>query len=318
MNKTLLMVGIIGAILLGSFFYFSGNNKTNQSSDKESNEESKINENPQYEHAHALFRNPDGTFLLGTHKGLFKSTDEGKTFSKIPVKGVSQELEFMNFAYDVKNKILYAGGHGLGIVKSTDYGTSWEKTDTGVEGNDIHALVINPNDSNRLYAYSVDYGVFGTKDGAQTWYRIDDGPANPSVTAFGYMATLTGMDRSMQKTETTPDIGYIWSGTGGGLYSSFLCFCGWTKNIVISSSNTIYSLVPDPVNKSSMLVGTSDGIYKTTDEGRNFTKVDSDIKKVASIAFDLSNPKSVYAITVDGSLYKSEDSGNSWNKLKVN
>ncbi len=311
MNRTLSIVGVIGVILLGGFLYFSRNNKTNQSSPNESN----VNENPQYEHAHVLFHNPDGTFLLGTHKGLFKSNDVGKTFSKVPVKGVSQELEFMNFAYDVKNKTLYAGGHGLGIVKSTDYGTTWEKTDRGIEGDDIHALVVNPNDSNRLYAYSVDHGVFGTKDGAQTWYRIDDGPANPSVTALGYMATLTSMDQSMKKTDTTADIGYIWAGTGGGLYSSFLCFCGWTKDTAFSSTNTIYSLAPDPINKRSMLVGTTEGIFKTTDEGKNFTKVDPEIKKVASIIFDLSDPKFVYAITASGNLYKSEDSGSSWKKV---
>lgn len=314
MNKTITIGILLIVIFLGGFYYFSQNTKKTTTShvDQQVTE----NENSQYEHAHALFRVPsDGTFLLGTHKGLYKSTDQGKTFSKATVKNVDPALEFMNFAYDSKNKILYAGGHGLGIVKSTDNGTTWEKTDTGVEGDDIHALIINPNDPNLLYAYSVDHGVFGTKDGAKTWYRIDDGPVNPSVTALGYMATLTSMDQSMKKTETTPDIGYIWSGTGGGLYSSFLCFCGWTKNTGISSSNTIFSLAPDPVNKRSMLVGTSEGIYKTTDEGKDFTKINSDIKKVASITFDLSNQKEVFAITSSGTLYESNDSGSSWKKI---
>lgn len=95
----------------------------------------------------------------------------------------------------MNNKIIYAGGHDLGVVKSTDGGVTWAKTDSGIQGTDIHALALNPLDTNRLYAFSVGNGA------------------------------------------------------------------------------TIYTLAPDPVNRRSMLAGTKDGIYKTTDEGKNWSKV---------------------------------------------
>jgi len=107
----------------------------------------------------------------------------------------------MNFAYDQNNKILYAGGHGV--------------------GSDIHALAINPLDSNRLYAFSVDNGVFGTKD----------------------------------------------------------------------------------------------GIYKTTDEGKTFTQINSEIKNLAAITFDESNPKTLYAATSDGIVFRGIDGGKNWSKV---
>lgn len=314
-NKAIIVVAIL---LLGGVVLFAqkqssapkNQTQTGQSVPTTVQEES-VNENSTYGHAHALLLNPqDGSLLMGAHNGLFKSIDDGKTFQKVEVKGDVAAEDFMNFAYDANSKIIYAGGHDLGVVKSIDGGLTWTKTDSGITGSDIHALAINPLDTNRLFVFSVGNGVFGTKDGAKSWYRIDDGPVNPSVRAFGYMATPSSMDRGM-KTDKTTNIGYLWSGTSGGLYSSFACFCGWTKTTDISDRATIYTLAPHAVNRSSMLAGTKDGIFKTTDEGKSFTRI-SDIKEIAAIAFDESNPKIIYAATSNGTLYKSEDEGQKW------
>lgn len=317
-----LVIALIAAVVLlggGVFFLLSNNRPSNTSASKtvqgqmESEVETMVN--PQYGHVHALFKVPGtNTFLMGSHKGLFQSVDNGKTFTQAEAKGVMAGMEFMNFAYDQNTKTLFAGGHDLGVVKSTDNGTSWQKADSGITGTDIHALAINPLDTKRVYAFSVGMGVFGSQDSGKTWNRIDDGPANPSVRSFGYMGTASSMDRSMG-TDKTTDIGYLWAGTGGGLFSSFACFCGWTKTDGISGNATIYTLAPDPVNKSNMLAGTKDGIYKTRDEGKMFTQVNRDIKNVADITFDEETKTTVYTVTEDGTLYQSSDSGTTWNKI---
>ena len=308
-------IGIIAVLVvaLGGFGYVAMQNKIVPTAvTTTQTEDTSVTENTIYGHVHALFKvSATGTILLGTHNGLFKSTDQGKTFTKA---NPNVEGEFMSFAYDSRNNIIYAGGHGLGVVKSTDNGATWTKTDTGIVGDDIHAIALNSLDSNLIYAFSVDHGVFGTKDAAKTWYRIDDGPANPSTRSFGYMTALSAMDRSMMKTDATANIGYLWAGTGGGLYSSFACFCGWTKNPAFPDTATIYTIVPDPSDRSSMLIGTKDGIFKTTDEGKTFSKIQSDIQNVAAITFDASNPRMVLASTEDGTLYNSKDGGNTWQK----
>lgn len=307
MKKKTIVI-LVTILLLGGVVFFA---QKQSNVLKSQGQGDSVNQNSTYGHVHALLLNPqDGSLLMGLHNGLFKSTDQGKTFQKVDVKGEVNANDFMNFAYDQNNKIIYAGGHDLGVVKSIDGGITWTKTDSGIQGTDIHALSINPLDTNRLYAFSVGNGVYGTKDGAKSWYRIDDGPANPSVVAFGYMATPSSMDRGM-KTDKTTNIGYLWAGTGGGLYSSFACFCGWTKTSGISDRATIYTLAPNPVDRSSLLAGTKDGIFKTTDEGKSFTKI-SDIKDIAAITFDTSNPKIIYAVTSNGTLYKSEDEGQKW------
>lgn len=321
MKRNTSFIILVGILVLGGILMVSNklnapqNSATSTKNTALYTQEGSAIEDAMYGHVHSLFLNSsDNTLLMGTHQGVFKSTDGGKTFTKVDLKGDINADDFMNFAYDQNNKILYAGGHGVGVVKSTD-GITWTKTDSGIRGTDIHALAINPLDSNRLYAFSVDNGVFGTKDKARSWYRIDDGPTNPSVRAFGYMATPSAMDRSM-RTDKTTNIGYLWAGTSGGLYSSFACFCGWSKTTGISDNATIHTLASDPVNRSAMFAGTKDGIFKTTDEGKTFTKINSDISNVAAIAVDESNPKMLYAATASGTLYKSDDGGDNWSKIK--
>ncbi len=314
-SKYLIAIIVVAVVLVGSVYLFQRNTKAPAQVSSRGQEEVTA-ENPTYGHIHSLFRNPtDGTILMGTHHGLFKSNDEGKTMVKVETKSEVAAEDFMNFAYDPSTNTIYAGGHDVGIMKSTDGGSTWFKTDSGVKGADIHALAINPLDPNSLYAFSVDNGVFRTKDGATSWYRIDDGPVNPSVRAFGYMATPSSMDRNM-RTDKTTNIGYLWAGTGGGLYSSFACFCGWTKTEGISDNATIYALAPDPVNRGRMLVGTRDGIFETTDEGQSFSKLALGAANITALAFDQANSNVVLAATNDGVLYKSIDGGKDWTTIR--
>lgn len=312
-SKYLFGIIVVIAIAVVGMFYIAQKN-TNAPV------EEVIANNPTYGHIHSVFRIPtDGTTLMGTHNGLFKSTDNGKTFERAQIKSsdssINPDGEFMNFAYDATNKILYAGTHDSGLLKSADFGLTWSRSDTGIDGKDIHGLAINPLDTNRIYAYSVDKGLFGTKDGAKSWYRIDDGPKNPNVKTFAYMATPSSMDRNM-KVDKTTNIGYLWAGTGGGIFSSFACFCGWTPSQGIPSSVTVYAFAADPVNKSAMLLAQRDGIYRTTDEGKSFTKVNTEVKDVRALWFDIENPKLVFAATNSGVIYTSNDSGLSWSKTQ--
>lgn len=318
--KSKYLIGIMAAVLvIGGLVYLSQkNNKAPAPASSEQGEEV-VSGNSTYEHIHSVFRIPtDGTILMGAHTGSFKSTDGGKTFARAKIKSndssVNADGEFMNFAYDSTNKILYGGTHDSGLLKSIDFGETWSKADNGIDGQDIHGLAINPLDTNLIYAYSVNKGLFGTKDGARSWNKIDDGPKNPNVKGFAYMATLTSMDRNMRKDSSNPNIGYLWAGNGGGLESSFACFCGWNLSQGIPKNTTVYALAVDPLNRSAMLVAEKDGLYRTTDEAKSFTKVSSELNNVGALWFDIQDQKTVFAATNDGIIYQSTDSGVTWSK----
>ena len=317
MKSKYLLAIIVGVVALGGIAYFTSKKEGAPAPVVSETQEETVAENPTYQHIHSMFKMPDGTILLGAHTGLFKSTDNGKTFTRTQIKSTASSVnpdgEFMNFAYNSASKILYGGTHDSGLLKSADFGLTWSKTDNGIDGQDIHGLSINSLDPNRIYAYSVGHGLFGTQDGGNSWNKIDDGPKNPNVKGFAYMPTFTSMDRNMRK-EGSTNIGYLWAGTGGGLESSFACFCGWTLSQGIPKNTTVYALAVDPLNKSAMLVAEKDGLYRTTDEAKSFTKVSSEFKDVGALWFDIQDQKTVFAAANNGVIYQSNNSGVSWNK----
>jgi hypothetical protein len=133
------------------------------------------------EHAHALaFDHVRNILWLGTHHGLSRSQDEGKTWSKVEVTGEVPGTDFMALAIDSTDpQTLYAAGHGLWVIKSSDGGSSWTLKQQGLDGDDVHALAMDPNDPQKLYAWVVDKGLYRSTNGGEAWARVDDGPRVP-------------------------------------------------------------------------------------------------------------------------------------------
>ncbi|MBI2583363.1 MAG: hypothetical protein HYW25_01730 [Candidatus Aenigmarchaeota archaeon] len=262
-----------------------------------------------YGHVHALALLPESRVLLmGSHNGLYRSMDEGATWAKVDVRGDVNAGDFMSLVLDPRDEnIIYAGGHDLGVIKSTDGGNTWVRWDSGISGTDIHGFTINQRNPDLHLAYSVGYGVFRSTDGGKTWKRMDDGPENPGVRSLGYLAVQTSMDKSMG----WDNWGLLLAGTSGGLYSSFSCFCGWTKVTEEFDDSTIFALANVQADLRTLYAGTKDGIFKSTDEGASWRKLDGR-GPIAGIAINPSSPGVVYAVDESGLVLKTTDGGNMW------
>ena len=128
----------------------------------------------------------------GGERGLFKTTDAGKTWNNI--LGINENTGVTDLVMDPKNPdVLYAapyqrrrhvwtlidGGPDGGIHKSTDAGATWTKLKNGLPGGDVGriGLAISPVDNRVIYAMveaqtkkggffrSVDYGANWEKRG---------------------------------------------------------------------------------------------------------------------------------------------------------
>ena len=311
-NKLTIPILIIVAIGIG-YLIGTRNNPTTSSpsSSHEGGEtQAKI---PGARHIHALIHDADGNLLLGTHGGLFKSVDKGKTWQKVAVKGSVNADDWMSLVSDPRNrKVIFAGGHDLGVIKSEDNGVTWMRADEGVRGTDIHGLAINQRNPNFLFAYSVGNGVFKSTDGAASWKRMDDGPENPGVRALSYIAVQTSMDKSMG----WDNWGILLAGTADGIYQSFSCFCGWTKTTDVFSNTTVYTLTTLHKDLHTIYAGTKDGIWKSADEGRLWKQLGG-LKglKITAIAINPDNSREVTASTEDGVVYRPENGGDSWQQI---
>src|ERR1700723_2540322 len=179
------------------------------------------------------------TFYIGVvNGGVWKSTDYGRPWVPIFDSQPTQSIGAIAVAPSNPDIIYVASGEGLqrpdlsvgnGIYKSTDAGKTW--THLGLrDGEQIPALVIDPVDSNRLYAAVLGHpfganeqrGIFRSVDGGKTWERvlykdentggsdIEMDPSTPDVLYAGLWEAREGPWED----------GNSYSGTGGGLFKS--------------------------------------------------------------------------------------------------
>lgn len=141
--------------------------------------------------------------------GLWVTLDDGASWTCLTdqneVLAVSDIV--INPDYDASGIIYIATGdrdgwdnRSVGILKSTDFGATWNVTDlsfTVHSNNMVNRLLMNPNDPQTLIAATTQ-GAFITLDGGDTWSQqltgiefidMEFNPANPSII---YASTKNG------------------------------------------------------------------------------------------------------------------------------
>lgn len=63
-----------------------------------------------------------------------------------------------------------------------------------------------------------------------------------------------------------------------------------------------------------MYVAMRDGIFKSIDAGKSWTRIGKEVKSGAALAVNPRNPAEVYASTAEGVIFKSADGGKRWRR----
>ena len=131
-------------------------------------------------------------------RGVFRSTDGGKTFEKVLYK--DEYTSANEILIDPKNpNTLYAtlwsqqqsfiegqgfGNAGMGIFKSTDGGSTWSQLSAGLPAILQANIAISPSDSNLLYAIVAPgqgpIGFYKSTDGGANWFQAIRGAGAPA------------------------------------------------------------------------------------------------------------------------------------------
>ncbi len=189
------------------------------------------------------------------------------------VTGVTFDPREPEVVYVVYSQFNTAAGQSH-VYRSRDGGRTWEgidgKGDTGIPDIPVFCLLIDPEDSQRLYV-GTDLGVFVTMDGGANWER-DSNPfaAVPVETlvldrgaGLSYLYAFT-FGRGVWRTQL-PSAGTACSYEVGKL-GTIPAFGGTTEVPVTAGEGCVWSAIPQAgaVDVASPATGTGTGVLRLT------------------------------------------------------
>jgi photosystem II stability/assembly factor-like uncharacterized protein len=241
----------------------------------------------------------------GGDRGLYKTTDGGKTWKKI--LSISDNTGVTDVVIDPQNpETVYAasyqrrrhmwtlinGGPESALYKSTDAGATWNKLKAGLPTTDLGriGLAISPVDSNVLYA-TVEAGdrkggIFRSSDRGGSWERRNEFDAGAM-----YYSRIVPDPKNVDRVYIM-NVFLMVSDDGG----KTLRRLGEKSKHVDNHEIWI-----DPADNNHYLVGCDGGVYETYDRGANWEfKSNLPITQFYDITTDNATPfYNVYGGTQD-------------------
>jgi len=229
----------------------------------------------------------------GAAGAIFKSEDAGQTWKSLDkTKGLS--VRAIAIAPSDSN-ILIAGSAGdnkklNGAFRSTDAGKTWERiTPEGdAEIHNIESVAIDPSDTNVIYIGTFHL-PWKTTDGGKTWKQT------------GYKAAGMIDDSDIFGITVDPSNGgLIYINACSGIYRSASSGEKWAKlpGIPFSARRT-YALLPHPGKPNMIFAGTSEGLWRTNDGGKQWKLRTSSRQVIRAIVVHPAKPDRVL-IATDG------------------
>ncbi len=258
----------------------------------------------------------------GDMLGIGLSTDGGDTWNETAgLKGGGQTVEQFTW---VDADTVWAGT-ARGPYKSDDGGLTWTSKRSGFPSfvglgftAPVQKILIDPNNSSRVLAFIGNFRRFNSNNGytdlGEVWESTDGGEnwAQKSTIAAGkhieqavYKDNNTIYAIADGKFYRSSDDGSTWGQFGTGLVGS----AKWVTK--------------SPTSNSTVWVSTTDGIYKSTDSGANFTKTSSGLPtsgdfRVVEVDQENDGRDVLYANVLDNgtnrAIYVSTNGGTSWTK----
>jgi len=115
-------------------------------------------------------RDPDVLYAgSGLNRGLFKSTDGGRTLTQVVPNGSINAI-----AIDPQSpQVIYAGLRFGSVLRSVDGGQTFNPAAQGLTGDQVLGLGIVPAQPMRLFAWMHAGGLFRSNNGADSWKAVD-------------------------------------------------------------------------------------------------------------------------------------------------
>jgi photosystem II stability/assembly factor-like uncharacterized protein len=194
-------------------------------------------------------QNPTNVYAATYLNGVVKSIDAGGSWNPVNA-GLPARQSVSALGIDPQNpQILYAVAY-LTLFKSTDGGMSWNSTGLKVTKEPLSAVVIDPLNTNTIYAVdsSVPDGLWKSVDGGASWQNLSPSPEG-AVTPTVYAIAVSPKNP-----------GTLYVGTNRGVITSTDGGENWLS--LASDIGSIQFLVIDPKHQDTLYAGGSGGMFR--------------------------------------------------------
>ncbi|MEP7108987.1 MAG: hypothetical protein ABI760_13425 [Ferruginibacter sp.] len=217
---------------------------------------------------------PGPLWSSSPHRGLYKTTDGGKTWKKslflnnetgcadIAINPANPKIMIASFwQFRRKPYSFSSGGPGSGLYKSTDGGETWSKITRGLPSGDVGRIVvtINPSKPEEVLAIveAKIPGLYISKDEGDSWEKL---AATENITARPFYFSTLVFDPKDAKKVYRPAYDFQYSKDGG--YS-------WSNTVIggVEPHPDHHALWINPSNTDIMYLGTDGGVYLSMNKG---------------------------------------------------
>jgi len=225
--------------------------------------------------------------FIASGSGFFHSTDGGSSWK------FNQFLSFITG--DEALSVTQFGGYvyagtTVGLIRSSDDGTSWEYADSGIFSPNIGGFATAGNE---LYCGAIGGAYFSTDKGAN-WSACGAGLPN-----VGAGLSVVGNN--------------VFAATDKGVYNSTDNGAHWAKDNALPNNTNISWLM---FNAGSMFAVTPSALFISTDNGASWNRAPLN-PSVDSININtiVANGNNIYVGTDSFGVYGSNDNGKTWKTL---
>ncbi len=239
-----------------------------------------------------------GALLAATGDGLWHSSDNGETWTEIPLGQGLTPAEWPANLYALSHDgqgSLYLGGELPAILRSTDDGRSWHPLSPLPAPAAVLSLLVE-DQGQRIIAGTDGQGLFISRDAGQTWQAAADIgstyvaalAATPGDHGAMLARTRRGLFRSADRGTSWQQVaqniegridavtplsqpGTMLLATGqGGIYRSADDGLTWQPWGTLGRRGIAFALHPHPAQLQRLLAGTSNGLFYSDDDGRTW------------------------------------------------
>lgn len=252
--------------------------------------------------------------------GVYRSTDAGATWEKLPVPDTVSE-GWSLLLHPQTGLPFYIGHNGRGVLYSGNGGADWEARSNGLAGLRPHEVAASAADPHYIYVAADESGGVASHDGGQNW-----------LAAGG-----DGLDRgiSVAAHPYTPTVAYL--GARHAVYKTTDGGQTWTDHelpgLPPDGEMRVHAIAIDPNDPRVIYAGPGTWdfaggpeygwLYRSLDAGEtwNAVTITFPISPVADIEIDPTDSQTIYVATgrrfLDGTdrgsgILKTTDGGESW------